>query len=84
MVITMIIVTSISLLVLCGLIGFLVLKAYTLGLKHSYELKHDTKPTEPKNIIQYVVDKKQEKQEDEQAREDANIMSEWLHGAKRE
>jgi len=80
MVILLIIVTSISLLVLCGLIGFLVLKAYTLGLRHSYELKHDIIPTEKKGVIQSIIDKRENIKEDIQAKEDANIMSEWLHG----
>jgi len=60
--------------------SLLVLKAYTKGLQHSYELKHDIKPTESKNPIQAYVDKKAEKQESEEAKEQANIMSEWLNG----
>jgi len=60
--------------------SLLVLKAYTKGLQHNYELKNDIKPTESKNPIQAYVDKKAEKQESEEAKEQANIMSEWLNG----
>ena len=64
------------------IVGYFTLKAYSTGLKHSYELKHDTIPTEKKNVIQSIIDKREAIKEEEQAKEDANIMSEWLHGKK--
>jgi len=69
------------------LTSLLVLKAYTKGLQHNYELKHDIKPTEPKTALEtlrgykdILKAEKAENKEEEQAKEQANIMSEWLNG----
>jgi len=72
--------------VIAIIVGFFTLKAYNLGLTQSFDIKHEARPKEGigmKNPLSYYADKKQEKQEDIQAQEDANIMSEWLHGAER-
>jgi len=67
--------------------GFLVLKAYSTGLRHNYELRHDLKPTVAKSPIEIYSDKREAEYEDkklkeeaEREKEQANIMSEWLNG----
>lgn len=69
--------------ILCLITGLLILKAYNSGLKANYELRHDIKPTDGINIkdsIKYFADKKLDKEEAEQSKEYANIMSEYLNG----
>lgn len=57
--------------------GYFTLKAYQMGLKHNYELKHDIKPTEPKSpIIEHIEQKEKSKQREEYT----NIVDEWLNG----
>ena len=52
-------------------------RAYTLGLKHSYELKHDVKPTTDINPIAQLINRVQDKKSvDEQD----SIYSEYLYG----
>ncbi|MDP4147696.1 MAG: hypothetical protein Q8936_25055 [Bacillota bacterium] len=59
--------------------GYFTLKAYQLGLKHNYELKHEEKPTIKENPLQEFFDNKAEAK---QAQEQASMIDEWLHGAK--
>ncbi|MDP4147635.1 MAG: hypothetical protein Q8936_24730, partial [Bacillota bacterium] len=40
--------------------GYFTLKAYQLGLKHNYELKHEEKPTIKENPLQEFFDNKAE------------------------
>ena len=54
----------------------LTMKAYSLGLKHSYELKHDIQPSDNIGIKNPLEVFKNDKKEKEQA----SIMSEWLNG----
>jgi hypothetical protein len=59
--------------------GYFTLKAYQLGLKHNYELKHEEKPSiDESPIKEFFETKTQVKQAEEQA----SMMSEWLNGAK--
>lgn len=63
------------------LTGYFTLKAYTLGLKHNYEIRHDIEPTEIVNPVRKFFDnKKDEKAEEEQF----NLIDEWINGAKEE
>ena len=56
--------------------GFLVLKSYNRGLTHSYDLKHDTKPIEPKNPIVEIFQSKVEKKEE---KSQIDLRDEWLN-----
>lgn len=59
------------------LFSLVVVKAYTLGLKHSYELKHDIKPTTEPNTIVQLINKVQDKKS---ADEERDIYHEYLYG----
>ena len=56
--------------------GFLTLKAYNRGLAHNYDLKHDTKPMEPKNPIVEILQAKSEKKEE---KNQVDLNNEWLN-----
>jgi len=59
--------------VLCVITGYYTLHAYSLGLKHNYEIKHDIKPTDPiKEFFNPKADKLPE--------DTASIVDEWLNG----
>lgn len=56
--------------------GFFTLKAYSTGLSHNYDLKHDTKPIEVNPIKEFFNAKNEDKEELNQV----SILSEWLNG----
>ena len=57
--------------------GYLIIKAYSKGLQHNFELKNNIIPKEDKNPIAKVIEGiKQDKQEKEQA----SILDEWING----
>lgn len=58
--------------IIAVIVGLLVLKAYTLGLTHSYDLKHDIKPVDE---VKQFFNTKQPIEE-----EQVSIMNEWLNG----
>ena len=57
--------------------GYLVIKAYSKGLQHNFEIKNNIMPQEDKNpivkVIEGIKDGKQEK-------EQASILDEWVNG----
>lgn len=57
--------------IMCVLTGYLVIKAYSLGLKHNYEIKHDIKPTDPIKEFYHPKDKQVDT---------ISIVDEWLNG----
>jgi len=57
--------------ILCLITGLLIIKAYSTGLRHNYEIKHDIKPTDP--IKEFYHPKEKED-------ETVSIMNEWLNG----
>ncbi|MDP4147732.1 MAG: hypothetical protein Q8936_25240 [Bacillota bacterium] len=59
--------------------GYFTLKAYQLGLKHNYELKHEEKPTIKENPLQEFFDNKVEAKQSE---EQDSLIDEWFNGAK--
>jgi len=66
------------LMLLCFLISsHVILKAYTKGLQHNYELKNNIIPKENSSPIVQVIEKYQEKQ---QAKEEKSILDEYLNG----
>lgn len=56
--------------------SLLTLLAYTKGLQHNYQIKHDIEPKIENPIVKIVETKQQERQE----KETKTIMDEWLNG----
>lgn len=52
--------------------GYFTLKSYKQGLTHSWELKHDMKPTESVNPLVKIYEDKKKKEEEE-------VVNEWLN-----
>jgi hypothetical protein len=70
----MVIILALLIPITAVITAYSVLKAYTLGLKHNYEVKHEIMPQEVKmpNPFQELTDKKQ-------AKEEASILEEYFY-----